>query len=79
MLDEHLSVPTSGAVEIDFPEVEGTKICRVQAARSVVAVYARPAKGSGKSEPIDLWVRAGNATKLLEGPDAQHYVRTHWG
>ncbi len=79
MLDENLSQPTVQTVYIEFPEVQGVRICRVAVAPSVGPVYARPEKATKGSKHTDFWVRTGNATKALDPENIVQYVRTHWG
>lgn len=78
LLEVGLSQPTALTVAIDFPEVAGTTICRVTVAPSPRPVYSRPAKGSGEVDPTEFWVRVGNASRQLQGPDGDDYRSGHW-
>jgi hypothetical protein len=78
MLEAGLSAPTALTVQIDFPAVGDVVVCRVAVSASTGPVYARPLKGSGKTEPTDFWVRVGNATRQLQGSDADDYRAGRW-
>ena len=55
-------------------ESEGSEIvCLVDVTPSPTPVYAKTTKG-----PACFYVRIGNTTRLLEGPDIPKYIDGHW-
>ena len=76
LLDNHLSVPTAGMINIGFETLDDLDVCVVSVSRSTRPVFAKPAEGV--TDPIDFWVRTGNATKQLHGDDMLQYQASHW-
>ena len=77
LLDNGLSVPTAGIVQVAFETVGREDVCVVTVASSGKPVFARPLEGgAGLTE---FWVRTGNATKQLHGNDMLDYRTNHWG
>ena len=76
ILDSRLSMPTVGIVDIGFDEVDGDVVCMVSVAASGRAVFATPYRGG--RDPIEFWVRVGNATKQLHGDDMLKYMSDRW-
>ena len=76
-LDKSLSCQTAGIVRIEFEEVGGNEICVVHVGASTRPVFAKPL--SGGSTASEFWVRVGNATKQMHGPDMVDYQAMRWG
>ena len=76
-LDNTLSVPTAGIVNISFEQVGQADVCAVSVAASGKPVFSRPSE-KGRV-PTEFWVRTGNATKQLYGDDMLDYQSMHWG
>ncbi len=77
LLDNGLSVPTAGIVNISFERVRDADVCIVSASSSGRPVFAKPHEGG--TSPTEFWVRTGNATKQLHGDDMLDYQANHWG
>ena len=55
-------------------ETEGSEVvCLIDVKRSATPVYAKTTKGDRC-----FYVRSGNTTRMLEGPDIVDYVKQHW-
>lgn len=75
-LRNNLSSGTAGLVEIGFETTDDGAVCRVAVRPSDEPVFASP---SERGEPAsDFWVRDGNATRKLVGPDMERYRGTRW-
>lgn len=79
LLDTAMSASTARTVAVDFPEINGVVVCRLTVAGSVEPVYSHGAKGGGETGPTEFWVRAGNASKNLQGPKGDQYRNSRWG
>ena len=75
-LDNSLSTPTAGLVNIRFEQVAGYDICVITSARSRTPVFAKPSEGA--KEPTQFWVRKGNETEQFYGDRMMKYMNAHW-
>ena len=75
-LDNHLSIQTAKVVRINFENIENNEICKVSVTVSGQPVFTKP--GGNDPEVEVFFVRVGNATKQLHGPDMLTYVSEHW-
>lgn len=79
LLETNLSAPTAATVRIRFAQHSGRTIAVVSVAASGKAVFAKPFKAPGGSDPSEFWVRTGNQTKQLHGDNMVTYQDEHWG
>lgn len=77
LLDDKLSVPTAGVVNVAIHSIAGRDVAVVSVVASAKPVYAKPLEGN--VGPSDFWVRVGNQTKQIYGSDADDYRSDHWG
>ena len=73
LLDNLLGPTAAAGVSLNFEELDGHVICRVD-----VKPGSDPTFVSGSKGEADLYVRLSNATRLLNTAEALEYVRTHW-
>lgn len=64
---------TAKLIQIRFETVGGEVACLVDVKPSSSAVYAKTTKGDNV-----FYVRVGNTTRILEGPELVEYVAGHW-
>jgi hypothetical protein len=62
---------------IDFPSMGEVTICRVQVGASPEPRFLKAKKGDKAG--TEFWVRAGNRSERLEGPDLVAYQKERWG
>ena len=74
-LDNNLSIPTAGIVNIRFERSNALDVCAVAVAASAKPVFGKALTGG---EPTEFWVRVGNATKQLHGDEMMDYQAHHW-
>lgn len=77
LLENSLSVPTAGIVQIGFEDVGDAEVCVVSVASSGKPVFAKSLDGGAGH--IEFWLRVGNATRQLHGDDMLDYRNSHWG
>jgi hypothetical protein len=59
-------------VRVTFPDVDGVKVCRVDATRSPKPVFYAGRQGK------EFHIRSGNGNRPLD-PEATHdYIEIHW-
>src|SRR5680860_1374701 len=73
LLDNLLGPTAAAGVSLNFEELDGHVICRVD-----VKPGSDPTFVSGSKGEADLYVRLSNATRLLNTAEALEYLRTHW-
>lgn len=75
VLENNLSIPTVGIVNVKFEEYGGRDVCMVSVSASGRAIFAAPVGGRDLKE---LWVRDGTSTRQLHGDDMIAYMSERW-
>lgn len=73
VLAEVLGNVATSYLAINFEEIDGHDVCRVDIRPAKSPIFIRGQKTDG-----DFYVRLNNSTRLLNTADALEYVRTHW-
>jgi Schlafen, AlbA_2 len=76
LLTTCLGGPATALVDVSFHDLDGKRVCRVDAPPSPAPVFLNPPKGDPTSE---FWVRMGNSTRRLRTDEVLEYHRTRWG
>jgi hypothetical protein len=71
----NLSGPAPTLARVSFHDLDGQDVCRLDVAASAQPVFAR---GDRSRSPDQFWVRMGNSTRQLTGPDMAEYQQVHW-
>src|SRR5262249_8672452 len=69
------SGPAPTLAGVSFHDLDGQDVCRLDVAASAQPVFAR---GDRSRSPDQFWVRMGNSTRQLTGPDMAEYQQVHW-
>ena len=65
-------------VRIDFKKHDSGTACHVSVSPSPMPRFGRPFAHGNKAAKPTFWVRAGNATEQLDGPEMVEYIAQHW-
>ena len=76
LISDKISGPAAPLCKITFEKLDSNDICRVDIAASPKPVFACPLESKS---PTDFWVRLGNKTDQIRGPDQLEYIEQHWG
>lgn len=68
-----LGTDVCGWIEIEFPRVDGKRVCRVTAKPSPRPVYLK------HGNETKFYVRTGNSTRELGVQEAVEYIHGRWG
>jgi hypothetical protein len=74
LLESTMGKPAATGVLVTFPSLNGSQVCVVDVRAASSPVFVRP-PGTQNHE---FWVRVGNSTRLLTGPDVLVYTKQHW-
>lgn len=74
LLTRVLGAPAVSQLRVTFPEVLGTPICRIDAAKSPRPVFVRPPK----SDQVQFFARIGNSTRELSVAESIDYAIDHF-
>lgn len=77
LVGTNLSGPSDTLIHAFFEPVDGHDVCRVDVAAAAKPVFAKPFQGG--QGPSEFWVRIGNQTRQLVGPELMDYRESHWG
>jgi hypothetical protein len=70
-----LSGVAHSLLRIGFAAIGGKDVCKIDVGASARPVFVRPVEGK---ELTEFWVRTGNSTRQLVGPNMVEYQRDHW-
>ncbi len=76
LFENHLSQTSAGFIHINYEKIEGKDLCRITVRPSPAPIFCKPKSGGN---PTCFYVRMGNQTRELQGPDLMNYRETHWG
>lgn len=72
LFEATIGKPAVANLSIDFEDIDGNDVCRIDAKPSDRPVYVRSSKDA------DLYVRLNNSTRLLNTQEAVEYISSHW-
>ena len=76
LISDKISINSAMLCRITFEQIESKDICRIDVAASPKPAFAC---SLGSKNPTDFWVRLGNKTDQMRGPDQADYIKQHWG
>ncbi len=72
LFENAMGKPSLANISIDFEEVDGKDVCRIDVKPSSRPVFVL------NKDATDLYVRVNASTRLFNTADAFEYISTHW-
>lgn len=75
LLEKTMGKPAATSVAIDFPALDGHRVCRVEVDPAPSPVFVNPPGGERQA---DFYVRMGNSTRQMTTDEVLAYQKVHW-